>query len=187
MKYLAALIALWATGHLSFANAGAAIVGVYLLDRAFGALASLVTSRWLPAPAVERMLAEREAKVAAEWAERLDEATGHLDSAMRRMDILERQRSIAEERVVRLRMEIDLLRHGPSGARGRQRPRKQAGTRPSTWWEILGVDPSAPHPEVEAAYKSLAREHHPDRPGGSLGRMQEINAAMDLYRKLARA
>lgn len=50
------------------------------------------------------------------------------------------------------------------------------------WWVVLGVTPGATGDEVEAAYSRLARENHPDR-GGDTGRMAEINAAADDFRK----
>jgi hypothetical protein len=35
-------------------------------------------------------------------------------------------------------------------------------------------------PEVNKRRRELARKHHPDRPGGSVAKMQKINAAADL-------
>jgi hypothetical protein len=35
-------------------------------------------------------------------------------------------------------------------------------------------------PEVNKRRRELAKKHHPDRPGGSLARMQRVNAAADL-------
>lgn len=43
---------------------------------------------------------------------------------------------------------------------------------------VLGVAPDAPRAVVEAAYRALAREAHPDR-GGSPARMAELTAARD--------
>lgn len=34
--------------------------------------------------------------------------------------------------------------------------------------------------QVKARHRELARRHHPDRPGGSVAKMQRINAAVDL-------
>lgn len=44
-------------------------------------------------------------------------------------------------------------------------------------YETLGVPPDAPAGVIKAAYRRLAREHHPDREGGSAERMQAINEA----------
>ncbi|PZU87876.1 MAG: J domain-containing protein [Chelatococcus sp.] len=51
------------------------------------------------------------------------------------------------------------------------------------WWEVLGVPKEAPRSAVEAAYRKLAAERHPDKPGGSDGMMAELNAARDAARK----
>jgi len=45
------------------------------------------------------------------------------------------------------------------------------------WWQVLGVDASADDDQVKSAYRKLASEHHPDRPGGNADRMAEINEA----------
>ncbi len=50
------------------------------------------------------------------------------------------------------------------------------------WHEVLGIRPSATKVEVDAAYKRLARERHPDA-GGSDAMMAELNAARDLSYK----
>lgn len=44
------------------------------------------------------------------------------------------------------------------------------------WWTVLGVSETATPEQLRAAYRKLAREHHPDR-GGSVAKMVEINAA----------
>lgn len=46
----------------------------------------------------------------------------------------------------------------------------------SMWWEVLGVDPAATAPVIEAAYKRLASIHHPDK-GGSEEMMAKLNKA----------
>jgi hypothetical protein len=51
------------------------------------------------------------------------------------------------------------------------------GTKP--WWEVLGVPENAQPVAIEAAYRALARERHPDRPGGSHDMMSELNRARD--------
>lgn len=50
------------------------------------------------------------------------------------------------------------------------------------WWEVFGVHPYEPRDQVEAAYRRLAMQHHPDR-GGDPARMVEVNAAWDEFRK----
>jgi len=47
-------------------------------------------------------------------------------------------------------------------------------------YEVLGVDETATHDEIKAAYRKLATEHHPDKHNGDDSRMKEINAARDL-------
>ena len=47
---------------------------------------------------------------------------------------------------------------------------------------VLHLRPTAPPELVDAAYKCLARLHHPDR-GGSTATMQAINAAADRIRE----
>lgn len=44
-------------------------------------------------------------------------------------------------------------------------------------YDVLGVPPDATVTQIRAAYVRLAREHHPDRRGGSTERMQALNAA----------
>jgi hypothetical protein len=44
------------------------------------------------------------------------------------------------------------------------------------WHEVLGVVPHAPTATIRAAYRELARKHHPDV-GGDPARMGELNAA----------
>lgn len=51
------------------------------------------------------------------------------------------------------------------------------------WVAILGVRPSDPLSEIEAAYKKRAKECHPDN-GGSHDAMTEINSAMQTARKM---
>ena len=45
----------------------------------------------------------------------------------------------------------------------------------------LGLPPGAPPEDIAAAYRRLAKAHHPDR-GGAEGRMAQLNAAYDLLR-----
>lgn len=48
---------------------------------------------------------------------------------------------------------------------------------------VLGVSANATRAEIEKAYKSLSRRHHPDRPGGSTEKMAAINAAYSALGK----
>jgi DnaJ-domain-containing protein 1 len=47
---------------------------------------------------------------------------------------------------------------------------------------LLGLDRSADYGQIRRRYRQLASRHHPDR-GGSTGRLQTINAAMDTLRR----
>jgi len=47
------------------------------------------------------------------------------------------------------------------------------------WWQVLGVQPSAAVAAIEAAFKRLARERHPDVAGGSHELMADLNRARD--------
>jgi hypothetical protein len=46
------------------------------------------------------------------------------------------------------------------------------------WWEVLGVEPAASIDEINAAFRSKARDLHPDR-GGAHTQMAELSAARD--------
>jgi curved DNA-binding protein len=47
-----------------------------------------------------------------------------------------------------------------------------------TWYGVLGVQDYAPPEVIQAAYKAMARIHHPDT-GGDTKRMAEINTAYE--------
>jgi hypothetical protein len=47
------------------------------------------------------------------------------------------------------------------------------------WWEVLRVPRDARREDVKAAYRRLASECHPDKPGGSHEKMAELNAAQE--------
>lgn len=47
------------------------------------------------------------------------------------------------------------------------------------WWSVLGLAQTATREQIEAAYRSLARERHPDRPGGSHDLMADLNRARE--------
>jgi len=49
---------------------------------------------------------------------------------------------------------------------------------PEQPWQVLGIAMTASRDEIEAAYRRLAMQHHPDR-GGNAGEMARINAARD--------
>ena len=51
---------------------------------------------------------------------------------------------------------------------------------------VLGVSRSATVEEVREAYHSLAKQHHPDKPGGSEERFKQINAAHEALTGTAR-
>lgn len=53
---------------------------------------------------------------------------------------------------------------------------------PQHWRQVLGVEPTASLADAEAAYRRLAREHHPDR-GGDAAVMATINAAIAQARR----
>lgn len=58
------------------------------------------------------------------------------------------------------------------------------GSKP--WHDVLGVPADASPATVDAAYRRLAAERHPDKPGGSEAMMAELNAARDQARKARR-
>lgn len=47
------------------------------------------------------------------------------------------------------------------------------------WWDVLMCRPDATKDVIQAQYKRLASERHPDRPNGSHSAMAELNAARD--------
>lgn len=52
-------------------------------------------------------------------------------------------------------------------------------------WEVLGVRPDSPVAVVEAAYRALAKEAHPDT-GGDNARMKELNEALERVKAATR-
>ena len=57
-------------------------------------------------------------------------------------------------------------------------PRPAAGRESANWWTVLGLHRDADEPEIKAAYRRLAREHHPDL-GGDGATMANINRAYE--------
>ncbi|WP_018261905.1 DEAD/DEAH box helicase family protein [Methylobacterium sp. WSM2598] len=55
-------------------------------------------------------------------------------------------------------------------------PRPVTEREDARWWQVLGTAPCADEDEVKAAFRRLAREHHPDA-GGSHAAMSNINRA----------
>ena len=54
---------------------------------------------------------------------------------------------------------------------------EQASTEPEPW-RVLGIQPTASAEQVQAAFRELAKEHHPDLGGDPL-RFQQLKAARD--------
>ncbi len=48
------------------------------------------------------------------------------------------------------------------------------------YYKILGVEKNASPEEIKKAFKKLAMQHHPDRPGGSEAKFKEINEAYQV-------
>lgn len=49
----------------------------------------------------------------------------------------------------------------------------------SHWTEVLSLPKDAKRDDVRAAFRRLATQHHPDKPGGSHEKMAELNAAQE--------
>lgn len=65
------------------------------------------------------------------------------------------------------------------------RPEKRTRTRPQTrpaptLYQTLNVAQDAPIEVIQAAYKALAKLHHPDLPNGNAEKMKRVNAAFDV-------
>ena len=54
---------------------------------------------------------------------------------------------------------------------------------PASWWHVLGLHPDATATQIERAYKQLAQQRHPDKPGGSTAQMQALNHARQQAHK----
>lgn len=51
---------------------------------------------------------------------------------------------------------------------------------PKDYYKILGVEKNATQDEIKKAFKKLAMQYHPDRPGGSEAKFKEINEAYQV-------
>jgi hypothetical protein len=54
------------------------------------------------------------------------------------------------------------------------------------WWVVMGLPEGAPLEAIEMTYRTLARQLHPDVPGGSTEAMQELNRAYDEAKEARR-
>jgi hypothetical protein len=59
-------------------------------------------------------------------------------------------------------------------------PGPSSGPRP--WWEVFGVFSHISTEAVTDRYRKLVLEHHPDRNGGDVTKMVEINAAFEGFK-----
>lgn len=50
---------------------------------------------------------------------------------------------------------------------------------PERWWQVMKVSANATCEQINAAWRALARDAHPDRPNGSHGAMARLNTARD--------
>ena len=62
--------------------------------------------------------------------------------------------------------------------RVRQLERQEQASAEPEPWVVLGVQPTATAEEVQAAFRNLAREHHPDLGGDPL-KFQQLTTARD--------
>ena len=50
------------------------------------------------------------------------------------------------------------------------------------YYSVLGIPKTATDQDIKAAYRKLAKEHHPDRTGGDDTRFKQINEAYDTLK-----
>lgn len=67
---------------------------------------------------------------------------------------------------------------GKTGSQNKKTPPPSPGGS-QRWFEILGVSIGASKEQIQKAWRLLAKQHHPDRAGGSNEMMSKINAARD--------
>lgn len=84
---------------------------------------------------------------------------------------------ILEEMLRRAAQEEILRRQREEAARKAQQTTQK-------WFEILGINATASKAEINTAWKTLCKKHHPDL-GGKVEDMQKINAARDLGLRMA--
>lgn len=48
------------------------------------------------------------------------------------------------------------------------------------WWEVLEVSEQATTDQIKDAYKNMAKKYHPDMPGGTKEKFQEIQFAYEI-------
>lgn len=54
---------------------------------------------------------------------------------------------------------------------------------PDPWWSVLGVGPTASEELIRDAYRALAKQWHPDMPGGDASKFHRIQAAYETALK----
>lgn len=54
------------------------------------------------------------------------------------------------------------------------------------WWTTLGVAINATEEQVQAAYRSLVKQHHPDVAGGDAAKFRAVQTAWEAFQQLGR-
>ncbi|WP_327140312.1 hypothetical protein [Nocardia sp. NBC_01327] len=104
------------------------------------------------------------------------ESTSHYsaDHWKRKFEAMESAAKSLHEEVVELRDEVERLR----AAADRDRHTAASGNWAELLFTTVGAEPA------EAAFKTLTKFLHPDRPTGSTTLMQQLNAARDNARRM---
>jgi DnaJ-domain-containing protein 1 len=107
------------------------------------------------------------------------------------LDIVETEitpelRKLAKQAVKSAQSKADTAPFSRPQGRTRTRPSHPPPPKPSPrpqnmLYDVLEVSPRASQATIEAAYKSLAKRHHPDV-GGSEAKMKEITAAYQILK-----